>query len=326
MKTYILILILGGAIPRLVPNGNLGGPIGMVGAADWNHEGRDYWPIQFPACNGKRQSPININNQDVKIETDVADLNFPRYSVASAGEFENNGHVFQFNPDTAPSGATDVPRINKGMLDLQGTAETYYSYDFLQAHFHWGSHSGQGSEHRIDDVEYPLELHIVHTNARHGADAAAALDPANCYNNGAYCGIAVVGILFHIGSENNTVMDPFVEAAYEIGAEATYADQNAKKVAKSIVLQDLIDQVDMDNNGPAYYYYKGSLTTPGCFEAVNWIVMENTISISEYQIEAFRTLKYKDGAPMVDNYRHPQPVNNRVVKRVLRDLKQEPTA
>ena len=54
---------------------------------------------------------------------------------------------------------------------------------------------------------YPLELHIVHTNARHGADAAAALDPANCYNNGAYCGIAVVGILFHIGSENNTVMD-----------------------------------------------------------------------------------------------------------------------
>jgi len=183
-----------------------------------------------------------------------------------------------------------------------------------------------GSEHRIDDVEYPLELHIVHTNARHGADAAAALDPANCYNNGAYCGIAVVGILFHIGSENNTVMDPFVEAAYEIGAEATYADQNALKVPKSIVLQDLIDQVDMDNNGPAYYYYKGSLTTPGCFEAVNWIVMENTISISEYQIEAFRTLKYKDGAPMVDNYRHPQPVNNRVVKRVLRDLKQEPTA
>ena len=59
----------------------MGGPIGMVGAADWNHEGRDYWPIQFPACNGKRQSPININNQDVKIETDVADLNFPRYSV-----------------------------------------------------------------------------------------------------------------------------------------------------------------------------------------------------------------------------------------------------
>ena len=89
----------------------------------------------------------------------------------------------------------------------------------------------------------------------------------------------------------NLSLQPFVEAAYEIGAEATYADQNAKKVAKSIVLQDLIDQVDMDNNGPAYYYYKGSLTTPGCFEAVNWIVMENTISISEYQVRHSNSLQ-----------------------------------
>jgi len=244
--------------------------------------------------------------------------------VASPGTIENNGHVLQFNPDTTPSGALDVPRVNKGMLE-QGNGG-YYNYDFLQAHFHWGSHSGQGSEHKIDDVEYPLELHIVHTNAAHGDDIDAVLDPEECFKNGAYCGLAVVGILFHIGSENNTVMDPFVEAAYEIGAEATYAEQNAVKVAKSIVLKDLIDQVDIDNNGPAYYYYKGSLTTPTCNEVVNWIVMENTISISEYQIEAFRTLKYKDGAPMVDNYRHPQPVNNRVVKRVLRDLKQDATA
>jgi carbonic anhydrase len=302
----------------------LGGPIMVAATGTWNHEGRDYWPQQFAACNGKRQSPININNQDVKLETDVNDLNFPRYDLDWPGVIHNNGHVLQFDPDTTPSGATDVPRVNKGMLE-QG-AGNYYNYDFLQAHFHWGSHSGQGSEHRIDDVEYPMELHIVHTNTRHGADTSAAVDPEECFQNGAYCGLAVVGILFHVGSENNTVLDPFVEAALEIGAEATYADQNAVSVAKTIKLKDFIDLVAMDNNGPAYYYYKGSLTTPECNEVVNWIVMENTISISEYQLEAFRLLKYADGAPMVDNYRHPQPVNNRVVKRVLRDLKQDPTA
>ena len=52
-----------------------------MAAGTWNHEGRDYWPTQFAACNGKRQSPININNQDVKLETDVNDLNFPRYQL-----------------------------------------------------------------------------------------------------------------------------------------------------------------------------------------------------------------------------------------------------
>jgi len=314
MKTYILILILGGAIPR-IPDGNWGGPIMAEAAGTWNHEGRDYWPQQFPYCNGKRQSPININNQDVKIETDVNDLKFPRYDVASPGTIENNGHVLQFNPDTTPSGALDVPRVNKGMLE-QG-AGNYYNYDFLQAHFHWGSHSGQGSEHRIDDVEYPMELHIVHKNSDTSAD---------CFQNEAYCSLAVVGILFHVGSEDNTVMQPFVDAANEIGALATYADQEAKEVDTDITLKNLIDLVDIDNNGPAYYYYKGSLTTPECNEVVNWFVMENTISISETQMEAFRKLKYKDGAPMVDNYRHPQPVNNRVVKRVLRDLKQDATA
>ena len=65
-----------------MPSGNWGGPP-MAEAADipWNHEGRDYWPKQFATCNGKRQSPININNQDVKIETDVNDLVFERYNA-----------------------------------------------------------------------------------------------------------------------------------------------------------------------------------------------------------------------------------------------------
>ena len=52
---------------------------------------------------------------------------------------------------------------------------------------------------------YPLELHIVHTNTLAGANPS--VDTDDCYQNGAYCSLAVVGILFHIGSENNTVMD-----------------------------------------------------------------------------------------------------------------------
>ena len=66
-----------------MPSGNWGGPPMAEAAGTWNHEGRDYWPTQFPACNGKRQSPININNRNVKIETDVNDLNFPRYHLVS---------------------------------------------------------------------------------------------------------------------------------------------------------------------------------------------------------------------------------------------------
>ena len=33
----------------------------------------------FPACNGKRQSPINIDVDDAKVESTVQDLKFARY-------------------------------------------------------------------------------------------------------------------------------------------------------------------------------------------------------------------------------------------------------
>ena len=50
-------------------------------------------------------------------------------------------------------------------------------------------------------------MHLVHTLLGFGDDTDAAVDPENCKKNGGYCGLAVVGILFHVGSENNTVLD-----------------------------------------------------------------------------------------------------------------------
>ena len=59
----------------------------------------------------------------------------------------------------------------------------------------------------IFNLRYPMELHIVHTRSNFGDDVASAVDPDNCSFNGGYCGLSVVGLLFHRSSENNTVMD-----------------------------------------------------------------------------------------------------------------------
>ena len=60
---------------------------------------------------------------------------------------------------------------------------------------------------------------------------------------------------------------------------AAATDQFAETVSASVNLNDFISLV-----GPAYYYYDGSLTTPDCNEAANFIVFEKTISISESQV------------------------------------------
>ena len=78
---------------------------------------------------------------------------------------------------------------------------------------------------------------------------------------------------------------------------------------------DLLDYLALV--GRSYYHYKGSLTTPTCNEVVDWIVLENAIDITEADMAKFRMLLTEDNAPMVDNFRNPQPINNRFVKRVF---------
>ena len=58
----------------------------------------------------------------------------------------NTGHALQFNPDLLPGTGASAPGIKFGAIEKG-------SYNLLQAHFHWGSHSGQGSEHKINDIE-----------------------------------------------------------------------------------------------------------------------------------------------------------------------------
>ncbi len=36
-------------------------------------------------------------------------------------------------------------------------------------HFHWGSHDSVGSEHMIDGVRFPMEMHLVHYKRSYGS-------------------------------------------------------------------------------------------------------------------------------------------------------------
>eukprot|EP00961_Rhodomonas_salina_P185001 2498028-Rhodomonas_salina.1 len=60
--------------------------------------------------------------------------------------------------------ANDIPRI----VGRQPESETDdITWKFAQAHFHWGrlDHDGEGSEHYIEGVQHPLEIHFVHFNS-----------------------------------------------------------------------------------------------------------------------------------------------------------------
>nr|XP_020845099.1 carbonic anhydrase 7 isoform X2 [Phascolarctos cinereus] len=67
-----------------------------------------------------------------------------------------------------------------------------------------------------------------------------------------------------------------------------------------------------------YWTYPGSLTTPPLSESVTWIVLKEPITISEKQMEKFRSLLFTaeddEKVRMVNNFRPPQPLKGRVVQ------------
>ena len=88
-------------------------------------------------------------------------------------------------------------------------------------------------------------------------------------------GIAVLGILFHVAIEPNPMIENFLENAGSV----------FQSVGKStIYTQKLLLQNLLPKDKASFFRYEGSLTTPGCGEAVIWTVFEKSIPISIDQV------------------------------------------
>jgi carbonic anhydrase len=111
-------------------------------------------------------------------------------------------------------------------------------------------HVHQPAEHLLNGRRFPLEIHFVHA----GPDGI----------------LGVLGVFAETGAASL----PLQAALDSLGADVHPA---------------------LDPNGflPTrrdFFRYEGSLTTPPCSETVDWVVLENPITVSETQIDAFERL------------------------------------
>ncbi|TXE11850.1 carbonic anhydrase family protein [Seonamhaeicola algicola] len=201
-------------------------------------------------CDGNHQSPINIIHKQADAVHGISDLKIHYSPTTYIEKVENNGHSVQFNFEAGDS--------------IHYKNDIYY---LKQIHFH------EPSEHKINGVMYPIEIHLVHVN-KTGQ-------------------ITVLGILGEEGDESQ--LFEFLESFLPLKNGET------KNIHQQLDLKDLF------KHSNEYYTYGGSLTTPPCTENVNWVVFKHPIILSVEEV-----LKLKNNMP-VNNYRNEQALNNRIV-------------
>ncbi|XP_045171211.2 carbonic anhydrase-like [Mercenaria mercenaria] len=231
----------------------------------WTYRGSlgpDHWHLDYPHCGGVKQSPISVVTNDVIIDMErLTPIVFRGYDVVSNINYtvENNGHTVQVDLNEKNS------EISGGGLPGTFVAE--------QFHFHWGATDERGSEHDVNGVHFPMEMHLVHFNKKYG-NMSNAMDKDD--------GLAVLGFFFKIGRHNRhfeEIIDHFNQIKYK----------NSEVEIQSIPLVQL-----MPAQLSRFYRYEGSLTTPPCYESVTWTLFNETIEIAEEQLQDFRTTIFEN--------------------------------
>ena len=197
---------------------------GLTGPSHW----KTIDPANYATCaDGTAQSPINIV---APTRTDLVNLAF-NYKPSEAGIF-NNGHTVEAEPLGTSTSAVKIDGV---------------SYNFAQFHFH------APSEHEINGMHYPVEIHFV--------------------NKSADGKLAVVGVFVKVGATN-----------------ADWAPFISKMLSATAVAEDTKVELDWAKLLPTNKQtirYNGSLTTPGCTEGVKWNVFSHPITMSQAQINTF---------------------------------------
>ena len=206
--------------------------------------GPNYWGglrPEYSQCDaGDQQSPINITN------TIATDLSAPLINWSPfVPTISNNGHTIEVKPSAG----------NTVILDGK-------SFELVQIHFH------HTSEHTIDDQQYPMEVHFVHS----AGDGK----------------LAVLAVLLAEGHANQALTEIWSAAPAVIG---------------EITANFTLDPNQLLPVDRQHYRYQGSLTTPPCSQIVSWLVFKQKLTISAKQIAAFSTVFGENVRPVQNTNR-----------------------
>ncbi|CAH3191531.1 unnamed protein product, partial [Porites evermanni] len=249
------------------------------------------------SCSGSQQSPIDISTTAATYDSSLGNFTLVNYANTPAGvnfTAKNSGKSLKVAMDS------HIYNVSGG--GLRGV------YTTVQFHLHWGSNNNKGSEHTMDGLMYPAEIHFVSMNTKYSSlgDSLGHSD-----------GLAVLGVFLKVGSSEHRHYKLFLDHVSSVINKGESVNFPAFPLMNLLPI-----------NKTKYFRYPGSLTTPPCSEAVTWTVFKDPIEISQAQLDALRSMKMNSTMNIVDNYRPVLDLGSRKLKASFDEgLKQaDPTA
>lgn len=245
------------------------------GSVHWDYTAQgDDWPALLDGAGHlayPQCSGVSQSPIDIVTATAVAE-DYPMNMSwkGKTADAVNNGHTVQFNPD-----GRSVEIVDKE----SGILEKFY---LVQFHLH------NGSEHTVDGKRFDMEAHFVHANSAYLEGVAGGR-------------LAVIGVFLEVDdSESDSRWNKVLKNLPQFDSVTGHGEKLNKKIASSYYkLLPATTEV---------WTYNGSLTTPGCNEIVNWIVMQESVKIASAAHESFAESQHNHLT-----YRNVQGVNGRVL-------------
>ncbi len=222
----------------------------------------------------------------------------PGYGVCATGSQQSPIDLQGAIPASLPSLKVTWPKsaatiVNPGYtirVNMPGGSLLHVGaavYQMIEFHFH------APAEHAVAGKRAAMEVHFVHQQAAGGGFGADLVHGDNDWEaepQAAAASFGVIGLLIEPGGANAAFAEIAKAMPQQVHGQAPVAVAPAALLPRSL----------------AYWYYAGSLTTPGCSEVVTWMVLREPIRVAEADLDRYRAL-YPDSA------RPLQPRNRRLV-------------
>ncbi|KAK8744419.1 hypothetical protein OTU49_000788, partial [Cherax quadricarinatus] len=120
-------------------------------------------------------------------------------------------------------------------------------------------------------------------------------------------GVVAVAVLIQLGDRTSPALSTMLEAL------PTVKYGGSSSAVHQLSVRELLPTTEQ------YLTYDGSLTVPGCYETVTWILPNKPLYIAFSQMRGLRRLKqgssdFRRNAPVANNFRPLQSAHHRTVR------------